>query len=158
MSEDTPIVPVDPPQGMEKLLRNMGLGVAIGGIYGSIRSAWDVPRTGSDGITLAVDVLPSFKKMWNYVGGGAALLAGVALTYTLSEGLVASVRGEYDYYSTMSGSFMSGAFIGARSLRALRAFSYGVAFAIVGLTAHIAEENLPKHAEYLKHTRMYRVI
>lgn len=133
--EEEPVAP----EGMTRFLVNVGTGAGVGAIVGSIQSAWLAPHKMTDGVEIAVDALPSFRQMWKYVGGNAAIGAGIAATYTLSESFMASVRGEFDIYSTISGSFGAGVFVGSRTLSMTRAFVYGVGFALAGIFAHVSQ-------------------
>jgi len=146
------------PEGMTKLLVNVATGALIGGVYGSIQSAWFAPHRQGDGMELAVDALPSLKTMWKHVGGNALTLGCVAGIYTVTEGLAASVRGQYDGYTTVSAAFTSGVFVGSKTLKMASAFFYGVGFGFVGLAAHCSGGSYAQEPEKLARFYKYQIL
>jgi len=146
------------PEGMTKLLVNVATGVCMGGVFGSIQSAWFAPRRATDGLEVAVDALPSLKTMWKYVGGNALTLGCVAGVYTLTEGLAASVHGKFDAWTTFSGAFCSGVFVGSRTLSATAAFFYGVGFGLTGLVAHLTQGSYAQDQQAIARFYKYTIV
>lgn len=129
----------DPPQGASKLFCNTAAGVAVGGIYGSIMSAWSTPHAPSDGVIVAEEALPSFAKMWRYVGGNAMMFAGFAAAYTIGEQTMASARGESDVFAAASGGFLGGAYLGGlRAVKLAHAFGIASGFGFAAGVIHLA--------------------
>ena len=51
------------------LIMNTMVGAGVGGMYGSVVSAWTAPPTNKlDGIEIRQDALPSLRTMWKHVG------------------------------------------------------------------------------------------
>ena len=148
------------PEGMTKLLNNVGFAVTMGTVFGSIQSAWLAPHKMTDGVQLAEGVLPSFRTMWFYVGGNAAKMGGVAVAYTLAESVACSMRGGYDWATTMSAAFAAGTFVGtSATLKASNAFFYGLCFSIIGLAVHMTGGSFSQDVEKkFARNRGYRII
>ena len=139
------------------LIMNTMVGAGVGGMYGSVVSAWTAPPTNKlDGIEIRQDALPSLRTMWKHVGGQALIFAGVAAAFSIGEAAAKAATGRDDVVPAICGGASAGLAVGLRQKTFGHMMALTVGFATLTGVLHVAHGSFVQDPD-AQHKRLYGV-